>query len=390
MSNTQQKNTKKTLRVFEAFAGIGAQATALRRTKINFKTVGISEWFINAILAYDAINNDQRKKIKVPSYEEQIKYLKSFSFSRDSQTKIKNIESLGKDQIRRLYIANKRSNNLGSITEIEAKDMPDCDLLTYSFPCQDLSTGGKTLGMKKGSGTRSGLLWEIERILKGMKMLDKLPEFLLLENVPTILAESNINDLKDWLNELKKLGYHNSKPIVVDGSKFGVPQDRKRCIIVSSLHNRTLELQGNLKEQPKPDAKKFIFTDYEENPIHKAEADEASLNPTISRQEMWRINKRDPFTKDTIFHTVTCNLDRSNNAGMLKYDGPIDGKYKRVYRLLTSREAFLLMGFNEEEYAKLQTLNLSYRQRNKLIGNSIIVNVLTAVFEYMFKEYAHD
>ena len=100
-----------------------------------------------------------------------------------------------------------------------------------------------------------------------VKMLDKLPEFLLLENVPTILAESNINDLKDWLNELKKLGYHNSKPIVVDGSKFGVPQDRKRCIIASSLHNRTLELQGNLKEQPKPDAKKFIFTDYEENYI---------------------------------------------------------------------------------------------------------------------------
>ena len=376
------KRKKKPLRVFEAFAGIGAQSVALRRAKIKFINVGISEWFINAILAYDVINHPN-ETIKVPSHEEQIKYLKKFTFSWDSQTPIKNIERLKKETIEKLYIANKRSKNFGSITEIQPSKFPDCDLLTYSFPCQDLSTGGKTKGMKKGSGTRSGLLWEIERILQGLNKLGKLPEYLLLENVPTLIAPSNIQDLNMWLSELESFGYHNSSPIILSGDDFGVPQDRKRCIIVSSLHHN-LDLK-KIKKRPKPNTLDFYMNNYK-NPIYKREADEASLNPTPSRMEMWDLNKRDPVTSKTIFHTITCNLDRSNNAGMVRYNGP----QKRWFRLLTSRECFYLMGFNEEEYSRFLQLGLSYRQRNKLIGNSIIVNVLQAVFEYMLEDYRNE
>lgn len=68
------------------------------------------------------------------------------------------LELMDSDYLERLYVANKRAKNYGSITQIKGSDMPDTDLLVYSFPCQDLSTGGKGLGMKKGSGTRSGLL----------------------------------------------------------------------------------------------------------------------------------------------------------------------------------------------------------------------------------------
>lgn len=376
---------KQKIRVFEAFAGIGAQSVALRRAGISYENVGISEWFINAILAYDAINCSDEPLPEIPSFEEQIKYLKQFTFSRDSQTPIQDITHLNKKIIQKLYVANIRTHNFGSITDITGEEFPECDLLTYSFPCQDLSTGGKTKGMKKGSGTRSGLLWEIERIVVELKKLNKLPEYLLLENVPTIIAASNKPDLDAWLKELKDLGYYNSEPQILCGSDFGVRQDRRRCIIVSSLHHE-LKLD-KLKTKKLPSIHECFFDDYS-NPIYKAEADEASLNPTRSREIMWRINKRDPVTKNTIFHTVTCNLDRSNNAGMVKYDGPKDGKWKRKYRLLTSRECFHLMGFNDEEYKKLQTLGLSYRQRNKLIGNSIIVNVLQAVFEYMLEEYS--
>ena len=376
------KRRNKPLRVFEAFAGIGAQSVALRRANINFVNVGISEWFINALLAYDAIN-PSKQTIVVPSYAEQIKYLNKFTFSWDSQTPIKNISKLKKESIKKLYIANVRSKNYGSITEIQPSDFPDCDLLTYSFPCQDLSTGGKTRGMKKGSGTRSGLLWEIERILQGLNKQKRLPEYLLLENVPTLIASSNINDLNIWLSELESFGYHNSTPIILSGDDFGVPQDRKRCIIVSSLHH-DLDLK-KIKKRTKPNALDFYMNDYK-NPIYKAEADEASLNPTPSRKDMWKLNKRDPVTPNTIFHTITCNLDRSNNAGMVKYNGP----QKRKFRLLTSRECFYLMGFNEEEYGRFIQLGLSYRQRNKLIGNSIIVNVLQAVFEYMLEDYRNE
>lgn len=374
------KNDKKRpLKVFEAFAGIGAQSTALRRAGIDYESVGISEWFIDAIISYDALNNGE-KKIRVPSYEKQLEYLNKFTFSINSAEPIKKLSSIGKEKIRRLYIANKRSNNLGSITEIIPEELPDMDLLTYSFPCQDLSTGGKTEGMAKGSGTRSGLLWEIERLLIGLKEQNRLPKYLLLENVATLIAPSNAADLKQWLDFLEGIGYKNSDPTILDASEFGVPQDRRRCIIVSCL-DKKFKLNGNLHRKTDYDARDFVFENYS-NPVLKAEADAASLNPTPSRQDMWRINKRDPITKNTIFHTVTCNMDRSNNAGMIAYSG-YPG---RIYRLLTIREAFLLMGFTQGEYEIVKSLGFSYRRMNKLIGNSIVVNVLSAVFEEMFKK----
>ena len=137
-----EKKSKRTLRVFEAFAGIGAQHSALKRANINFEIVGISEWFINALLTYDAIHNDEDENIKLPSYEEQIEELSRFTFSKDSVNPINDISKLNRNEIENLYIANKRNKNFGSITEIKGKDLPRIDLLVYSFPCQDLSTGG--------------------------------------------------------------------------------------------------------------------------------------------------------------------------------------------------------------------------------------------------------
>lgn len=160
---------KKKLKVFEAFAGIGAQHSALKRAKINFEIVGISEWFINALLAYDIIHNDGTE-IAIPSHEEQLAELNHFTFSKDSVTPISDLSSLSEKELEQLYVAHKRNKNYGSITEIKGDALPDIDLLIYSFPCQDLSTGGKTLGMSKGSGTRSGLLWEVERILNELKL----------------------------------------------------------------------------------------------------------------------------------------------------------------------------------------------------------------------------
>ena len=174
-----------TLRVFEAFAGIGAQASALDRMGINYKIVGISEWFIDAIECYAAIHCDG-VEVEMPADIKEIDdYLSRFTFS-ETSVRPTNIKRLTKDQRRDLYRANKQANNYGSITDIKGESLPEIDLLVYSFPCQDLSTGGLGKGMKKGSGTRSGLLWEIERILKELKGNDRLPKYLLLENVKTV------------------------------------------------------------------------------------------------------------------------------------------------------------------------------------------------------------
>ena len=262
--------------------------------------------------------------------------------------------------------------------------MPDTDLITYSFPCQDLSTGGLTKGMKKGSGTRSGLLWEIEKILLILKKEKRLPKYLLMENVKAILAPSNKEDLDQWLGFLESIGYKNCKPMILDATKFGIPQDRKRCFIISKLGNKKLNVtSSDLETNVKLNCLNFIKQDYTKIDL-KNEADAAQLYPTYSRIKMWKINKREPIDENTIIHTITCNMDRSNTAAMLAYEGAKG----RSFRLLTIREAFLLMGFTEEEYLRAKKLGFSYRKLNKLIGNSIVVNILTEIFRYMFlKEY---
>lgn len=376
------KKSKK-LRVFEAFAGIGAQASALRRLNINYEIVGISEWFINAIECYDAIQNNNKPDIPLPSLKEQLDYLQNFTFSKDSVNPIKNITKLSEEEISKLYRSNIRTNNFGSIVDIgDGKiDMPDCDLFIYSFPCQDLSTGGKTEGMKKGSGTRSGLLWEIEKILLRLKVENRLPEYLLMENVKAILADSNKEDFDQWKEFLESIGYKNSEPMVLDATKFGIPQDRKRCFLLSHLKTKIDIYPGDLETNEKINCLDFLRFDYD-NPTLKAEADDAQLYDTISRVDMWKKNKRDPITENTIIHTVTCNMDRSNTAAMFEYSG----KKGNTFRLLTIREAFLLMGFTEDEYERATMTGLSYRKMNKLIGNSIVVNVLVEIFRFLFSK----
>lgn len=372
------KSSKK-LRVFEAFAGIGAQAAALKRLNINYEIVGISDWFIDAIECYATIhNNDAQVDVPVDK-KEVIEYLSQFTFSADS-VHPHNLAHMSEDKLRNLCRANKKCNNYGSIVDIQPEDMPETDLLVYSFPCQDLSTGGLGKGMKKGSGTRSGLLWEIERILIGLKKLDKLPEYLLLENVKTIKAESNKPDLDEWLAFLESIGYKNDECMLLNALDFGVPQDRERAFIVSHLGKKlNVEKKLKLKER-KYDFNKFFRNDYK-NRILKAEADIAQLNPTPSRLKMWDINGRD-LNENTTVRTITCNMDRTHCAALFPYEGAKGKSFRRP----TIREAFLLMGFDEADYEKTLSLEFSYRKMNKLIGNSIVVNVLEEIFRVMFAD----
>ncbi len=365
------------LRVFEAFAGIGAQAAALKKLNINYEIVGISEWFIDAIECYSVIHC-QNEKVDMPSTKtEVLEYLSKFTFSADSVHPYK-ISRLSEDRLRNLYRANKKCKNYGSICDIQAEDLPDFDLLVYSFPCQDLSTGGLGKGMKKGSGTRSGLLWEVERILTGLHRQSRLPEYLLLENVRTIKADANINDLNQWLEFLKSIGYESDDCMLLNALDFGVPQDRERAFIVSHL-GTALNLESKIVKKER----QYVFEDFFRNdygnPTLKAEADVAQLNKTPSREKMWAINKCE-LNEHTTVRTITCNMDRTHCAALFPYSGEKGDTYRRP----TIREAFLLMGFSEKDFEKTLSLAYSYRKMNKLIGNSIVVNVLVEIFRAMF------
>ena len=379
-----KKHSEKKLRVFEAFAGIGAQASALSRLNINYEIVGISDWFIDAIECYAAIHCAD-KVVKVPETKEEIiNYLSKFTFSADSVHPY-SLNRMSEDKLIDLCRANLKCNNYGSITEIDPEKMPETDLLVYSFPCQDLSTGGLGKGMKKGSGTRSGLLWEIERILLGLKNLNKLPEYLLMENVRTIQADSNIEDLNQWLSFLESIGYSNDECMLLNALDFGVPQDRERAFIVSHLGNR-LDIPSKIQlKERQYDFNSFFRNNYND-PTLRTEADIAQLNNTPSREVMWRINGRQ-LNEQTIVRTITCNMDRTHCAALFPYTGAKGVSYRRP----TIREAFLLMGFTEEEYESTRYLDFSYRKMNKLIGNSIVVNVLEEIFRAMFlTKYAKE
>lgn len=378
--NRSGKLFMKKLRVFEAFAGIGAQAAALKRLNAKYEVVGISEWMVDAVICYDAIHNSGEKVVEVPDYKEQLDYLSEFDFSRDS-TKKTNLRLLDPETLKRLYIANKRSGNLGSIAQLTGKAMPKCDLLIYSFPCQDLSTGGNGYGMKKGSGTRSSLLWEVERILEELEALGKLPKYLLMENVKTILCAAFKDDLKAFLRFLERKGYHNDLPMKLNALDFGIPQDRVRAFIVSKLGDHPLSVSGKINfatQERKFDATKFLKLDYI-NEVLRNEADMAQLNATPSRMVMWDKNGMDA-NAETIIRTITCNMDRTQTAALFKYNGILGETFRR----LTIREAFLFMGFTEDEYERTLHLDFTYRRMNKLIGNSIVVNVLTEIFREMF------
>lgn len=103
--------------------------------------------------------------------------------------------------------------------------------------CQDLSLAGKGAGMEKGSGTRSGMLWEVERILE--ECGDELPQLLLMENVPQVAGSKNKEHFDKWINFLESKGYTN-KYCMLNAKEVGypepIPQNRNRCFMISVLN----------------------------------------------------------------------------------------------------------------------------------------------------------
>ena len=175
------------IRVIELFAGIGAQASALERLGIEHERVAVAEWNDRTYKVYCALHG--------------------------------------------------HTPNLGDITKVE--HLPECDLLTYSSPCQDISIAGHKAGLKQGSGTRSATLWDVGRLLEDMRERDILPEVLLMENVDSITFKHARPDLDMWIRQLELLGYTNSWAII-NAKDHGIPQNRRRFFMVSTLNKGKL------------------------------------------------------------------------------------------------------------------------------------------------------
>ena len=198
--------TKK-IRVFEAFSGYGSQSIALKNLGIEHEVVAISEIDKYALQGYYSLHD-------------------------------KNIL------------------NLGDITKIKVEDIPQHDLFTYSFPCQDISVGGKTKGIIKGE-TRSGLLYECEKIIEYCK-----PKYLLMENVKNLVGKKFKEDFNKWLDYLEGLGYTNYWKIL-NAKDYGIPQNRERVFVVSILGKH------DLYEFPSPVPLTIKLADILENEVEE-------------------------------------------------------------------------------------------------------------------------
>jgi DNA (cytosine-5)-methyltransferase 1 len=434
------------INVFETFAGIGAQHKALEILKtqghLDYEIVATSEWDIWAIISYNAIHHDGRNIATNLTDEEINEYLSRFTFSFDSKVPFAHEKLIRQDRLTRelLYSGMKNANNQGSITEIlgttliENVKEKNIDLITYSFPCQDLSVAGSfhgfNQGMKKGSGTRSGLLWEIERILKELKTIGKLPKYLLLENVKNMLSNKHIDDYKEWISFLKDMGY-NTKTFILDALNYGIPQHRERVYALSILddeeyddtysatnQNQIVDTNGWVENMSSEIgvAKKMnniLKTNYT-NKMYFEEARLANPNRTPSRKRMFDDNyllytndeaklkrqKRIPINNEYIktrsgfylsyCRTITTKQDRNPNAGVIDLAGTVfdtsRDRNKAKYRFLTNREAYLLMGFDDGDFGNIKKMNLRKDIMYRQAGNSIVVNVLISIFYFMVKQ----
>lgn len=95
-------------------------------------------------------------------------------------------------------------------------------------------------------GTRSGLLWEVERILKECQELGELPQVLVMENVPGVIGTNQIDPFNRWLDALSKMGYSNYYKIL-NAKDYGIPQNRRRCFMISILGDYSFHFPKKVK-----------------------------------------------------------------------------------------------------------------------------------------------
>lgn len=367
------------IKVFEAFAGIGTQRMALERLGIEHEVVAISEIDKHAVKSYESIHGPV--------------------------------------------------NNLGDITRIEVEDIPEHDLFTYSFPCQDISIAGYQRSLAKDSDTRSSLIWECERII-----FNKRPKYLLMENVKNLVSKRHIEHFNNWLHVLESYGYKSYWKIV-NAKHHGIPQNRERvfCISIYGEHEpyefpREIPLELTLTDLLQdefdekylvsektlrmllkedtgkfPRRKRFIDNISKDNDIANSLLTRQRLAPSDNFIKIKNATKKG-YLEGTYGDGVDLSYPNSEQRrgrvqkGMIQTlttksdkgvivcgnNVSING-FNFKLRRLTPLECWRLMGIHDSAFDKAQASGVSEAQLYKQAGNAIVVNVLVAILKNMLE-----
>lgn len=264
------------------------------------------------------------------------------------------------------YEANFGEHPSGDITKINAKDIPDFDILLGGFPCQAFSIIGKKEGFK--DETRGTLFFEIERILKGKK-----PKAFMLENVKNLVAHDKGNTFKVIISHLEALGY-SVYAKVLNALDYGCLQKRERIIIVGFLDNVLFSF-------PEKTVSNKTLADI----LEKDVATKYYVKPEIKESRLARLKDKN-FPKPYISH--------ENMAGSITphpYSSCLRAGASANYILInderrpTEREMLRLQGFPDS-----YKIVLPYSKVKKQCGNSVAVPVITAVAKQMIKALTQE
>lgn len=293
--------------------------------------------------------------------------------------------------------------NLGDITQIDTATLPtDIDLITYGFPCQDISLAGRQKGFfdSDGSVTRSGLFVEALRLIR-----DTRPKIAICENVKNLTGKKFAEEFKYILDSLAEAGYNNYYK-VLNAKNYGVPQNRERVFIVSVRKNidtgdfefpkpfplekclgDLLEAEADEKYYLSPVAMKRLFeTDFGVNKYENCASAESGISKTlcVKHDICVQIGQMYPNSGNPqagrIYDAdgISPTMDSCNGGNRM----PKTLQNAKI-RKLTPKECWRLMGFSDDDFEKAEKLN-SNSQLYKQAGNSIVVPVLEQIFKQIF------
>ncbi len=259
------------------------------------------------------------------------------------------------------YQANFGEYPSGDITKIDAKDIPDFDILLAGFPCQAFSIIGKQEGF--ANETCGTLFFEIERILR-----EKRPKAFLLENVKNLMSHDSGNTFKIIKHHLEALGYHVHAK-VLNALDYGVPQKRERIIIVGFLDNVNFVFPT-----PISNLEKKSLLDILEKDVDK----KYYVNSTIRESRLNRLKNKN-YPKPYISHeNIAGSITPHPYSSALRAGASANYILINDERRPTERELLRLQGFPDN-----YKIVVPYSKIKKQSGNSVAIPVIKAVAEQM-------
>ena len=292
---------------------------------------------MKSIQAYKDMHftDDTRNYSEVASKEEIQEMLFKWGISSNYNEPMtrEQINRLSEEQLRTIFNNISATNNLVNIQDVKGDDLAIVNkdeyeyILTYSFPCQDLSLAGKGKGMADTS-TRSGMLWEVERILNELKELNQLPQILLMENVPQVHGSDNVEHFNKWQLALERLGYKSYFQDLIT-TDYGIPQTRNRCFMVSILGDysysfpKPIPLKLKLKDMLEDEVdEKYYLSDKMINFFYK--------NEQVQKEKGngFRFNVTDG---NVIAKTITTRAGSRMDDNFLKIKEATKQGYKEAY-----------------------------------------------------------